>query len=231
MLIKGIQEDSLLDYPGKISEVVFLYGCNFKCHNCHNPGLVIKQDSDSISQEQLMDYLKKRKNQELSPDGVCITGGEPTINEDLPEFISKIKGLGYLIKLDTNGTNPKMIKQLLENKLLDYVAMDIKAPFGRYEEVVNAKVNLEDIKESINLVKSMKDYEFRTTVIPDLTKEDIVKIADTIKGARAYYLQQFNAKKCLDKEYEEKKPYPKEKLEEIQEEIRHNFGICEVRGI
>jgi len=231
MLIKGIQEDSLLDYPGKISEVIFLFGCNFSCHNCHNPGLVLEQDDDSLNKETLMDYLKKRKNQALSPDGVCITGGEPTINKDLPEFISKIRDLGYLIKLDTNGTNPKMIKQLLEKKLLDYVAMDIKAPFERYEEVVNAKVNLEDIKESINLVKSMKDYEFRTTVIPDLTKKDIIEMTDLIKGARAYYLQQFQAEKCLDKEYEKKKPHSKGSLEEIREEIKDNFKICEVRGI
>jgi len=231
MLIKGIQEDSLLDYPGKISEVVFLFGCNFRCHNCHNPELIIKKDNESISQEKLIDYLKKMKKRELYPDGVCITGGEPTINEDLPEFIKKIRDLGYLIKLDTNGTNPKMIKQLLEEKLLDYVAMDIKAPFGRYEEVINAKVNLDDIKESINLVKSMKDYEFRTTVTPDLTKGDIIEVAELIKGARAYYLQQFQAKKCLNGEYEKKKPYPKEKLEEIKGEIEHNFRICEVRGI
>lgn len=157
--------------------------------------------------------------------------GEPTINKDLPEFIKKIKELGYVVKLDTNGSNPKMLKKLINNNLIDYVAMDIKLPKEKYPEVFKGKIKVKDIEESIEFLKKGKiDYEFRTTIVPTvLDKDDIIKIAKWIKGASKYYLQNFRAEKTIDPKFEKIKPYPEEYLSEIQKTISTFFEICRTR--
>lgn len=231
MRIGGLQKITLIDYPGKVAATVFFIGCNFRCRFCYNSDLVLPErikKQKTISQKIFFNFLKARKN---LLEGVCIGGGEPTIYKDLPEFIKKIKKMSFLVKLDTNGTNPTMLKQLIDKKLVDYVAMDIKAPKGNYEEVVGKKINIKNIEESIKILKKGKvDYEFRTTIVPTLhKKEDIIKIAQWIKPAKKYFLQNFLQKSTIDKKLEKVRPYPKEFLVEIQKEIAPFFEICKVR--
>lgn len=230
MLIKGLQKLTLVDYPKHIAATIFLYGCNFKCSYCHNPELVKSAEAKKIktyNEQEILDFLKERKN---FLDGVCITGGEPTLCKNLPSLLKKIKKLGYAIKLDTNGTNPKMLKKLIKKKLVDYVAIDIKAPLNKYKEITKANANIKSIRESINIIKKMNDYEFRTTIAPDLTKEDVVKIAEIINGAKAFYLQQFIPSKCISKSYSSKKPHSAAELRQMRDSIRTSFEICEIRN-
>jgi pyruvate formate lyase activating enzyme len=234
MLIGGLQKLTLIDYPGKIACTVFTVGCNFRCHFCHNPELIDPAKfklSEIIEEKTFFDFLGSRSG---LLDGVCITGGEPTLYPDLSEFIKKIKALGFLVKLDTNGTNPEMLKALLAEKLIDYIAMDIKTAPQKdlYEKVTSAAVDFENIKKSIEIImQSGLEYEFRTTVVPGLhQKEDILKIAGFIKGAKKYYLQQFRAgEKIFNPEFREIKSYPADFLQELRKKIKDNFEICEVR--
>ncbi len=183
---------TLLDYPGKVAGIVFTVGCNFACGFCHNPELVKVEEKKykKISEEEILGFLKSRQG---LLDGMVITGGEPTAQPDLPEFIKKIKALGFLIKIDTNGTNPAMIAALNREKLADFWAMDIKAPLEKYEKITDCAVNLEAIKQSIELIKNSKvDYEFRSTVIQGWhSLEDIVAMARLIDGAKIFVLQKF----------------------------------------
>lgn len=192
MKIYGLQKLTLLDYPEKTACTIFTGGCNFRCPFCHNALLVTDiDDAKTYSEEEILDFLSKRRG---LLDGVCITGGEPLINSDIADFIRKIKDLGYKVKLDTNGTFPKRLKELIDNRLVDYVAMDIKNSKEKYGKTAGMKnVSLSDIEKSINLLKlSGIDYEFRTTVVKELhTEEDISRIAEWIKGAKRYFLQNF----------------------------------------
>lgn len=224
-----MQKQTVLDYPGKLACTIFTFGCNFRCGFCHNPELIKDDGRLEIKQEEILEFLKNRKD---FLDGVCITGGEPTINEDLPDFISKIKELGFLVKLDTNGTNPEMLKELIDKRLIDYVAMDIKAPIEFYDNVVNTNVNKEDIQRSIDLIRGMKDYEFRTTIVPGLFNEMYAKmIGEWLKGSKSFYIQQFRAIKTLDKEFLSKKPFSKEDLINFCNIMKPYFEVCEIRGI
>ncbi len=228
--IKGYIPSSLLDYPGKICSVIFLPHCNFRCPFCQNPDLITKPDNiPNIELKKISEHLKSRRKW---LDGVCITGGEPCLHSNLPKFLSEIKKLGFLVKLDTNGANPKMLKELIEKKLVDYIAMDIKAPLKDYDKVAKVKVNKKDIQESINLIKKSKvDYEFRTTVVPKFTgKKEIKEIGKWLKGSKRYYLQQFRAVKTLDKTFEKVKPYPPEKLKEFAKIMKPFFKSVKVRG-
>jgi len=231
MQIKGLQKLTLIDYPDKVAATIFVSGCNFKCSYCHNPELVINSKEKKIreyKEKEILEFLKERIG---FLDGVCITGGEPTLNKDLPEFIKKIRKMKYNVKLDTNGTNPKMLKELYDKKLVDYIAMDIKAPLEKYKEITKSEVDINNIKKSIEIVKKFKNHEFRTTIIPNLlNKEDITKIAYLIKGANAFYLQQFKPLNCLDKNFDKKKPYPKEEIEKIRDSIKKLFDVCEIRN-
>lgn len=192
MIISGLQKLTLLDYPGKMACTIFTGGCDFRCPFCHNASLV--KDSENfpiISQKELFDFLEKRKN---ILQGVCVTGGEPTIHKDLKEFIKKIKDMGYLVKLDTNGNHPEVIKDLVESKLVDYVAMDVKNSLNKYSITVGReKFDTKNIEESIKyLLSDVVDYEFRTTVVKQLHAEnDIKDIGKLIKGASRYFLQSF----------------------------------------
>lgn len=192
MKIYGLQKLTLLDYPKKTACTIFTGGCNFRCPFCHNALLVTDIDnSNTYTEEEILDFLAKRKG---LLDGVCITGGEPLMQNDIAEFIKKIKELGYKVKLDTNGTFPEKLAELLKNRLVDYVAMDIKNSKEKYAETAGIKnINLSDIEKSINLLKSSDiDYEFRTTVVKEFhTEADIEKIAEWIRGAKGYFLQNF----------------------------------------
>lgn len=228
MEFKGHQKSSFIDYPDKICTVFFTGGCNFRCHYCHNSDLVY-DNGKTITEDFVFDYLNKRKKM---LDAVCISGGEPTLHEGLYDFITKIKAKDYLVKLDTNGTNPKMLKKLITNRLVDYVAMDIKAPIDKYNNITNTNVNIEKIITSVNILKDSDiDYEFRTTVCRELlTKEDILKIAEYLKGSKRYYLQNFKDGITVLGGENKFTPFSRNTLREIEEQIKHYFGIFKIRN-
>jgi pyruvate formate lyase activating enzyme len=188
----GMEKLSLVDYEGKLACTLFTNGCNFKCPFCHNSSLVIKDNYNYIEDEEILSYLQKRTKQ---LDAVVITGGEPTLMSNLIDQIKKIKQLGFLIKLDTNGSNPDTIKYLVENKLIDYIAMDIKNSFEKYSLTTGINnINIDNIKNSINYIMNCGiDYEFRTTLVKDHhSEQDITNISNLIKNCKKYYLQKFN---------------------------------------
>ena len=189
MKIKGLQKLTLLDYPGELAAIVFFGGCNFKCPFCHNGSLVLGTAPD-IDLEELFAFLESRKGR---LGAVVISGGEPTIYPDLPEFIRRVRALGYKIKLDTNGTNPDMLISLVEGGLVDYVAMDIKNSPELYAATAGARVDMEKIKRSAEfLLLGRVEYEFRTTLVRPLhTREGMIKIAEWIAGAQRYFLQSY----------------------------------------
>lgn len=192
MKFAGFIKNSFVDYPNEIAAVVFTSGCNFNCWYCHNKNLINKKydESKMIDENLVLDFLNNRKG---FLDGLVISGGEPTLQPDLKDFIVKVKSLGYKIKLDTNGTNPEILKQLIDQKLIDFVAMDIKTTLEKYKEIVGKRTKIEDIKKSINiLMNSEIHYEFRTTFAPDLSISDIENIAKMIAGAKAYAIQKYN---------------------------------------
>ena len=191
MIICGMEKFSMVDYDGYISCTVFTRGCNFLCPFCHNSSLVTGE-AIKIPEEDVFDYLTKRKG---LVDAVCITGGEPTLQRDLKDFILRVRALGYRVKLDTNGTNPTMLRELLEEGLLDYVAMDIKTDFEQYEDVtgVSNSALLARVKESAEILKAIApDYEFRTTAIAEYHSEaNYGKIAEIVRGAKRFFVQKF----------------------------------------
>lgn len=190
MLVGGIQKLTLLDYPGKTACIIFTKGCNFRCPFCHNSEL-LEAKGDHIDIEEIMEYLEKRKN---ILDGVVISGGEPLINKDIEDLIVSIKSLGYEIKLDTNGTNPKMLKNLIDKGLIDYVAMDIKTDFDNYSTVAGVmKVDIESIKKSIEIIETSNiGFEFRTTVAKELHGyKNLKSICEYIKPTSKYYIQNY----------------------------------------
>lgn len=222
MLIGGLQKTSLLDFPDKISAIVFTAGCNFRCGYCHNPELI-----NSIAPvKDVFEFLKTRVGK---LDGVVITGGEPCIQKDLPEFIKEIKSLGFVVKLDTNGYNPEMLLKVLPD--LDYIAMDIKAPLEKYTLITDWHGNIENIRKSIDIImKSGIDYEFRTTVVASqLSLEDFEKIGKLICGAERYYLQKFVPSKVLDTSFYSEKTYSNEKFNEIIKVLKKYIDRVELR--
>lgn len=192
MKIYGLQKMTLLDYPGRVACTVFTGGCNFRCPFCHNAALVTQLDADGAyyTEDDVLAFLNKRTG---LLDGVCITGGEPLINPDISDFIYKIKQLGFLVKLDTNGSFPDKLSALIDSGLVDYVAMDIKNCRERYAETAGADIDTEKINKSIEILKSGKtEYEFRTTVVKEFhTVEDIACAAKWICSADKYFLQNF----------------------------------------
>ena len=191
MRIGGLQKVTLLDYPGKVACTVFLPGCNLRCPYCHNPSLVLPgQETEDISPESLLAFLNTRRGK---LDGVCVTGGEPTLHRDLPELLGQIRDLGFSVKLDTNGTNPEMLAFLLQTGALDYVAMDIKNSPARYAQTCGGIDTLPQVKKSATLLmRGTVEYEFRTTVCAPLhTPEDMEEIGRWLQGASRYFLQSF----------------------------------------
>ncbi len=184
MVIAGIQPNSFVDYPGRIAYVVFTPGCNFNCYYCHNRHILPKQAVQYHNEY----VLEEIKNRQKLIDGVVISGGEPTLQRGLKEFITRLDGLA--VKLDTNGTRPEVIEELIP--YLDYIAMDIKAPFEKYSSITGVETDVEALKTSVELIRnSGLQYEFRTTMVPELTPEDIKSIAQTIQGAENYSIQQY----------------------------------------
>ncbi len=229
MLISGFQKSSFIDYPKKIAAIIFTQGCNFKCPYCHNPELnEINKCETEFSVSHIVDFLKTRVGK---LDGVVITGGEPTLHKDLPDLIREIKSMGYLVKLDSNGTNSTMLKTLIDENLIDYVAMDIKAPLEKYQEVICSKVNLKEIEKSINILKTSSiPHEFRTTVVKtQLDKEDFEKIGQLLEGEEIYYLQKFVPTKTLDENYINSQTYSTEEFEEIKNILLKYIKNVEIR--
>jgi len=194
MKIAGLQKLTLLDYPGKVACIIFTPGCDFRCPFCHNASLVTRLDeSQWIPMEQVITFLKKRRG---ILDGVCITGGEPLLQAGIEDFLSEVKGLGYQIKLDTNGSHPEKLKHMISQGLVDYVAMDVKNSFEKYEETIGIQfeTSMHDrIQSSIQvLVNGTIDFEFRTTIVDELhDADDFIKIGEMCIGARRFYIQKF----------------------------------------
>ncbi len=206
MNIGGFQKFSLIDYPDKISAVIFTQGCNFRCCYCHNPQLVDPlRFTPPLQLDDILSFLSKRVN-EL--EGVVISGGEPTIYKDLPDLISEIKNMGYPVKLDTNGTNPELLEYLLKNSLLDYVAMDIKAPLDNYLKVTGVLTDTQKVKDCISILSQAPvKLEFRTTVLDFLfTKSDLIEVANLVPEGAKFYLQEFHPGNSLNKDLVSKRP-------------------------
>jgi len=234
MIIGGLQKTTLIDYPGKIACVVFLAGCNFRCPWCYSAELVlplkiVKQPR--MEEKEFFDFLRSRKG---LLEGVVVCGGEPTVNKELPQFIQRIKNLGYPVKLDTNGSNPELIKILVKSGLVDYIAMDIKAPLNKkiYQTILGEGITLDEVKDTVDFLKQGKvDFEFRTTVVSTIhAKEDFLEIAKWIGGKDIkYYLQNFRPEKTIAPEFEKIEPFKKEFLDQIVKEISPYFKICQSR--
>ncbi len=230
MKIGGFQKTSLLDYPDRISAIVWTSGCNFRCPFCYNKNLALGT-AELFPQDEILSFLSKRK---ALLEGVVISGGEPLLHDDMIDFIKRIKDLRLLVKIDTNGAFPGRLSELLEHQLVDYVAMDVKAPKKKYPELTGVNIDLSKIEASIDLLKTQAPaYEFKTTFIPGLlTKEDIIEIGQWLKGADTYFLQQFKIKTpLLSPTLETIIPYPREYLFETLKEIQPFFKRCKVRGV
>jgi pyruvate formate lyase activating enzyme len=232
IIIGGLEKLSLIDFPEHIAAVVFLQSCNFRCRFCYNPMLVLsdkEKNPHSLAEEDFFLFLKDRVGK---IDGVVISGGEPTLQKNLKDFVGKIKELGFKVKLDTNGSRPDVLKDLLKDNLIDYVAMDIKSSLNKYKEVAGVQVDLEKIKESIGVIKKAEiPYEFRTTLIPGLHKEDdILEMAKELGKVDRWFIQKFKSDTDLiDKELENKETFSRQELLEIAEKIRKITGNCEFR--
>jgi pyruvate formate lyase activating enzyme len=232
MNIGGFQEISLLDYPRKMSAIIWTTGCNFRCPFCYNPDMVLNP-SGHISPDDILLFLKKRIGK---LDAVSISGGEPLLQKDITSFIDQIKSLGFLVKIDTNGSYPQKLKELLDTSLVNYVAMDVKASKDKdkYNKVTGTTVDLAQIEDSINLIRdSAPDYEFRTTIIPLYhKKEDLGEIATWLKGSKRYVLQQFkNNTPILSTTDNLMKVYSKEEMMELYQFVKFNFDECFIRGL
>ncbi|EKE18570.1 MAG: hypothetical protein ACD_9C00291G0001 [uncultured bacterium] len=220
MRIGGFQKLTLIDFPGVIATTVFTVGCSFRCPFCHNPELVIRSQFPALNnmEEEFFQHLGKRKGK---LEGVCITGGEPTIQPDIIEFIRKIKDMGFLVKLDSNGTRPDVLRKIIKEKLVDFIAMDIKNSPDNYSKTVGLKADIERIKMSVKMImNSGIPYEFRTTVVPGIHEEkDFIKIAKWIKGAHAYYLQEYREMRILDSKLKSKTRGKSIDLKKIKQQI------------
>ncbi len=250
MIIGGLQKFSLIDYPHKISAIIFTIGCNFRCPFCHNPELVNPElYPEKIPKNNVFEFLESRREK---LNAVVISGGEPTLHKDLYQFISKLKSMGFLIKLDTNGTYPNILNRLIKDNLLNYIAMDIKGSLDRYEEIVTTKVNLENIKDSINIILSLdkssktKDilnkktyykspdtkinYEFRTTVLPKFHNEDeIHKIGKLVNGAKLFILQKFYPSKTLDLKFLKENQFSDDRMLKFKKILENYVQKCLIR--
>lgn len=228
--IRGLEKFSSRDFPGHISSTVFLGGCTFRCPYCHNAELVLRPESYPVlSMDLFLSYLDSRKGW---LEGVCVTGGEPLLSEDLEDLVRVVRERGLLVKLDTNGSLPARLEKLVGEGLIDWIAMDIKAPLDRYSEVVGVSVRGEDIARSAEIVKgSGLKYMFRTTVVPGLLgREDVRRIGAWLEGAELYQLQQFVPHDTIDPAWLDVKPYPREEFIILQEIARPYFKEVRVEG-
>ncbi len=222
MKIGGFQKTSLLDYPDKISAIIWTAGCNFRCPFCYNKDLVLGK-VEQFSEDEILSFLKMRKN---LLEGLVISGGEPLMQEDISEFITKVKKMGFLVKIDTNGMFPEKLQELIDKKLVDYIAMDVKAPLDKYDNLTGVKTDIKKIKKSIEIIKnSGLDYEFKTTFVPNLlNKKDIKDISELLRGSKKFFLQQFkNTNPMISSALQN--------AIETLNDIKQYFDTCKVRGL
>ncbi len=219
----------MIEYPGKIGAIAFTQGCNFRCPYCHNPELV---DPDlyreCLSEEGVLSFLEKRKGK---LDALTITGGEPTIQVDLLDFIKGVRNIGYLIKLDTNGSCPEVLERLISGRLVDYIAMDIKGPLHKYRTVTRSMIDEDKIRQSIEIImKSGMPYEFRTTVPKRLLDvDDLLEMGLLLKNAGCYILQQFIPTRTLDKQFLKCEAYSQEEMESFRDKLKKDVPVVRLR--
>ena len=228
--IKGFQGVTLLDYPDRVASTIFLGGCNFKCPFCHNPELIDNRGED-IEEDFLFSELLKRRN---FIEGICITGGEPLLFDEVIDFIKALKReTGKLIKIDTNGYNPVLLKKIIDLNIVDYIAMDVKTSLKKYYIAAGVNVDEEKIKTSIDsIIASNIDYEFRTTVVPEIVQsEDIREIGSLVNGAKKISLQQFRAQKTYNEEFQKLKPYRPEELKRFKDILSQFVDKIDIRGV
>lgn len=226
--LAGLQKTTFIDYPEKIACIVFTQGCNFRCGYCHNPEL-FENKEPVLSVPAFFEFLNKRKGK---LDGVVITGGEPTLHgKDLIEFIKEVKSFGFLVKLDTNGTHPDVLQELLNENLLDYIAMDIKAPLAKYKTITQTDIDTKIIKTSIDMIMNCGvDYEFRTTIVKSqLSVEDLRQIGELIQGAKRYYMQKFLATKILDETLMSEESYTDEEFKNLRTILEEYVDFVDYR--
>jgi len=227
--IAGLEKLSLIDYPGKLSAIVFTHGCNLRCEYCHNPELVIQDiaPEEVYDPEKVLKFLKSRKDK---LDAVVITGGEPLLYDDLEPFIRSIKELGYLVKLDTNGLLPNKLKKMIKLQMIDYISMDIKYPEGDYL-TFTGKHALENVKQSIDIIMNSDiEYEFRTTYVKGLhTVESSIAIGGMINGAKQYYVQNFRAGKTINPTLSEQNSFTERELKTLKKNIKPYVLNAEIR--
>jgi len=218
-LIKGFSGTTLIDFPGKIASIIFIGGCNFRCPICHNPELVLPEllrELKDIDEEYIIKEIERRKG---FIDGVVITGGEPLLYDETIELAKRIKENGLLVKLDTNGSFPERLKKIIP--FVDYIAMDIKTSLERYNHAAGVSVEIDKIIESIEIIKKFPEHEFRTTIHPDfVTREDIIKICEMIKGSKNYTIQNAKGYKNIDENIR-KRLYSDKEFEELKEFVRN----------
>jgi len=228
MLIQGFQNFSTLDFPDELACIVFTGGCNFRCHYCHNPEMISPApETQWFDPQAILDFLKTRQGK---LDGVVITGGEPTLHADLPDFIKKIRKLGFKVKLDTNGTNPKLLAELYAEKLLDYVAMDLKHPLARYAEITGFADSAPIAQSVASIMRSGVPYEFRSTILPRThTAREIRAMGKAIKGAEKWYLQNFRPGKTLDPAFADERSFTAPELLALREVGAKFVKHCAIR--
>ena len=229
--IKGLEKFAPLDFPGFISATVFLGGCNFRCPFCHNADLVLKPETlDSIPLDYFITFLESRRDW---LEAVCVTGGEPLIWDDLEVLLRIIKDRNMLVKLDTNGSQPDRLSDLIAGQLVDHIAMDVKAPLHKYKQVTRSDVSEEDISRSIEIIRKCElPYVFRTTVVPGLVGEkDLLEIAQMLHRSKRFQIQQFSNRNTLDKIFAQVDPYPEETINRLADLVKPYFGEVRIEGI
>lgn len=229
--IKGLEKFAPQDFPGVMASTVFLGSCNFRCPYCHNADLVLNPEGlPTFPMDYFTDFLDSRDGW---LEGICVTGGEPLLHRDLEKFLAFLKQRNLLVKLDTNGSFPSRLERLLRKDLLDSIAMDIKAPLDKYQDVARAKVNEEEIHRSMELIlNSGVDYMFRTTVVPGLVgQEELVKIGRMLKGAEVFQIQRFVPANTLDPSFEQKETFSKKDILAMAKKVEGFFNEVKVQGI
>ncbi|PID33311.1 anaerobic ribonucleoside-triphosphate reductase activating protein [Candidatus Saccharibacteria bacterium] len=224
--VGGIQKLSLVDYPGHVAAALFLAGCNMRCGYCHNPELVLPERlAPKIPLDHIFEFLKSRVGR---LDGAVISGGEPTVQKDLPELCRRIKALGYDIKLDTNGTHPDMVRQMVEEKTIDFIAMDVKGPLDKYIEIAARPIDLDAIVDNIRLmIDSGIDHEFRTTVVREqLTVDDFERVGQLVKGAKRFALQHFNTGITVSPQFENYHTFTEDEFQQAKKIIERYVKQC-----
>ncbi len=232
MNIRGLSKTSLVDYPGRVSAVVFTGGCNLRCGYCHNPDLAFNSDTlEKIDDDEVFSFLGRRRG---LLDGVTVSGGEPALDRDLLSFLSRIKSMGFLVKLDTNGFYPAVIEQCISENLVDYIAVDLKTSPEKYSSLTGTDADFSKIVKTLDTIRgSGIDYEIRTTCVPGfVTVEDIKLIGEAVGDVQNWYLQQFvNVHRLIDPETEKLSPYPVHYLELMRDEALKFSRRCVIRGI